>query len=79
MHDAVRISNNYIVDMLMVEDSELAHYPIEGGSPLYLAVMLKLDLIAIIRVVESFPTLEKMDIMPCMHNHSSIPRYTLIC
>jgi hypothetical protein len=46
LHQAVRIGNKDIVDLLMEEDSELASFPQDGGaSPMYLAIILKQDLI----------------------------------
>jgi ankyrin repeat protein len=44
LHEAVRIGNNYIVNLLMEEDSELASFPEDDGtSPMYLAIMQKWD------------------------------------
>ncbi|CAL4979043.1 unnamed protein product [Urochloa decumbens] len=44
LHQAVRIGNKGIVDLLMEKDSELAGFPEDGGaSPLYLAIVLKRD------------------------------------
>jgi len=46
LHEAVRVGNNKIVSLLMDKDSELANFPQYGGaSPLYLAIILKWDLI----------------------------------
>ncbi|KAE8771510.1 ankyrin repeat-containing protein [Hordeum vulgare] len=40
LHEAVRIESNYIVELLMAADSELACFPShDGASPLYLAVL----------------------------------------
>lgn len=40
LHEAVRLGNKDMINMLMAEDSCLAHVPNEGISPLYLAVVL---------------------------------------
>ncbi|XBJ21867.1 hypothetical protein VPH35_000339 [Triticum aestivum] len=40
LHDAVRIGNGDIVEHLLKADPELANYPKEGTSPLYLAISL---------------------------------------
>lgn len=45
LHQAVRIGNNDIVKLLMEEDSELASFPKDGTSPLYLAILLEEDII----------------------------------
>ncbi|KAM3399914.1 hypothetical protein ACQJBY_005030 [Aegilops geniculata] len=41
LHEAVRIGNKDMVDLLMLADSELASYPTDGTSPLYLAILLE--------------------------------------
>ena len=41
LHDAVRHGNKPTVDLLMEADSELALFPKQGTSPLYLAVLLE--------------------------------------
>lgn len=41
LHEAVRTGNKDIVIRLMVQDSELASFPKDGSSPLYIAVMLE--------------------------------------
>ncbi|XP_037481299.1 protein ACCELERATED CELL DEATH 6-like [Triticum dicoccoides] len=41
LHDAVRIGRKDIVESLMEADPELANYPKEGTSPLYLAILLR--------------------------------------
>nr|XP_040252288.1 ankyrin-2-like [Aegilops tauschii subsp. strangulata] len=41
LHAAVRIGNKDMVDLLMLADSELASYPTDGTSPLYLAILLE--------------------------------------
>ncbi|XP_044410229.1 ankyrin repeat-containing protein At5g02620-like [Triticum aestivum] len=46
LHEAVRSGNNDIVKLLMAHDPELATLPIEGTSPLYLAVLLENGIIA---------------------------------
>ncbi|XP_044431087.1 ankyrin-1-like [Triticum aestivum] len=46
LHDAVRIGSNDIVMRLLAADSDLANYPKEGTSPLYLAISLQKDIIA---------------------------------
>ena len=44
LHEAVRVGNNDIVDLLMAKDSELASFPEGGGtSTMYQAIMLKRD------------------------------------
>ncbi|KAL6640799.1 hypothetical protein ACP70R_021922 [Stipagrostis hirtigluma subsp. patula] len=40
LHEAVRLGSKHIVELLMAADSELAGYPKEGTSPLYVAIML---------------------------------------
>jgi hypothetical protein len=45
LHQAVRIGNNDIVKLLMEENPELASFPKDGTSPLYLAVLLEEDII----------------------------------
>uniref|UniRef100_A0A453FWG3 PGG domain-containing protein n=1 Tax=Aegilops tauschii subsp. strangulata TaxID=200361 RepID=A0A453FWG3_AEGTS len=45
LHQAVRIGNNDIVKLLMEEHSELASFPKDGTSPLYLAILLEEDII----------------------------------
>ncbi|KAM0861571.1 hypothetical protein ACQ4PT_045814 [Festuca glaucescens] len=40
LHEAVRIGNTNIVKILLKADPELANYPEEGTSPLYLAISL---------------------------------------
>ncbi|KAI4986099.1 hypothetical protein ZWY2020_018729 [Hordeum vulgare] len=46
LHEAVRIGDVGIVEMLMKVDPELANYPEEGISPLYLAISLQKNSIA---------------------------------
>ena len=46
MHDVVRIGNQDIVERLLETDPELALYPVEGTSPLYLATLQKKNTIA---------------------------------
>uniref|UniRef100_A0A0D9XC02 PGG domain-containing protein n=1 Tax=Leersia perrieri TaxID=77586 RepID=A0A0D9XC02_9ORYZ len=46
LHDAVRIGNNDVVEMLMTADPKLAYLPGEGTSPMYLAILLEKDIIA---------------------------------
>jgi ankyrin repeat protein len=41
LHEAVRAGNEDIVIQLMAEDSELATFPKDGSSPLYLAILLE--------------------------------------
>lgn len=41
LHDAVRHGSKHTVDLLMEADSELALFPKQGTSPLYLAVLLE--------------------------------------
>ncbi|KAK1614538.1 hypothetical protein QYE76_020055 [Lolium multiflorum] len=41
LHEAVRIGDNRIVDLLMTADLQLANYPSESISPLYLAILLE--------------------------------------
>uniref|UniRef100_A0ACD5TYD7 Uncharacterized protein n=1 Tax=Avena sativa TaxID=4498 RepID=A0ACD5TYD7_AVESA len=41
LHDAVRIGNDSIVKSLLKADRDLANYPKEGTSPLYLAIYLE--------------------------------------
>lgn len=41
LHDAVRHGSKHTVDLLMEADSELALFPKQGPSPLYLAVLLE--------------------------------------
>lgn len=45
LHQAVRIGNNDIVKLLMEENSELASFPKDGTSPLYLAILLEEEII----------------------------------
>ncbi|KAL5200903.1 hypothetical protein ABZP36_035257 [Zizania latifolia] len=45
LHEAVRIGDNGMVELLMEEDPELASFPEEGTSPLFLAIMLGEDTI----------------------------------
>ncbi|XP_051222359.1 uncharacterized protein [Lolium perenne] len=40
LHDSIRIGDNHIVDLLMTADAQLANYPRESMSPLYLAILL---------------------------------------
>ncbi|KAM3399674.1 hypothetical protein ACQJBY_004848 [Aegilops geniculata] len=46
LHDAVRIGRKDIVGSLMEADPELANYPKEGNSPLYLAILVRRGAIA---------------------------------
>jgi ankyrin repeat protein len=46
LHDAVRIGNKHIVETLLKADPELANYPRQGTSPLYLAILLERDVLA---------------------------------
>jgi ankyrin repeat protein len=48
LHDAIRGNNLSLVILLLMEDSQLARFPSEGMSPLYLAVMLNQSSTAII-------------------------------
>ncbi|KAI5021176.1 hypothetical protein ZWY2020_055021 [Hordeum vulgare] len=41
LHDAVRIGRNDTVELLLGADPDLANYPKEGTSPLYLAISLQ--------------------------------------
>lgn len=41
LHDAVRIGRNDTVELLLGADPDLANYPEEGTSPLYLAISLQ--------------------------------------
>jgi len=41
LHEAVRFGNKDMVDLLMLADSELASFPTDGTSPLYLAILLE--------------------------------------
>ncbi|RLN29456.1 hypothetical protein C2845_PM05G15980 [Panicum miliaceum] len=43
LHEAVRIGNNAIVLDLLTADPMLARFPEDGTSPLYLAILLKMD------------------------------------
>ncbi|KAG8060337.1 hypothetical protein GUJ93_ZPchr0002g25219 [Zizania palustris] len=45
LHEAVRIGDNGIVKLLMEKDAELASFPEEGTSPLFLAILLGEDTI----------------------------------
>ncbi|KAI5021180.1 hypothetical protein ZWY2020_055025 [Hordeum vulgare] len=40
LHEAVRIGENDMVELLLAADPELANYPKEGASPLYVAILL---------------------------------------
>ncbi|KAF0915685.1 hypothetical protein E2562_037826 [Oryza meyeriana var. granulata] len=46
LHEAVRIGDNLMVKLLLTYDSELARFPREGTSPLYLAIFLEKNVIA---------------------------------
>nr|XP_051209471.1 uncharacterized protein LOC127326725 [Lolium perenne] len=46
LHEAVRAGNNHIVKLLMEADPELASFPQDGTSPLYLAILLENKIIA---------------------------------
>lgn len=46
LHEAVRIGNNDIVNLLMTQDRELATLPEEGTSPLYLTILMENKIIA---------------------------------
>ncbi|KAL6846400.1 hypothetical protein ACP4OV_023848 [Aristida adscensionis] len=46
LHEAVRVGDNQLVEVLLKEDDELARYPQKGSSPMYLAILLKRDSIA---------------------------------
>lgn len=46
LHEAVRAGDNQMVTLLMTYDPELATFPKEGTSPLYLSVLLEKDIIA---------------------------------
>ncbi|XP_062217655.1 ankyrin repeat-containing protein At5g02620-like [Phragmites australis] len=41
LHEAVRLGSKHTVELLMAADSELASFPKEGTSPLYLAILLE--------------------------------------
>ncbi|TVU49676.1 hypothetical protein EJB05_01002, partial [Eragrostis curvula] len=41
LHEAVRVGNEHTVELLMAADPELASFPKEGTSPLYLAILLR--------------------------------------
>uniref|UniRef100_A0A0D9XCG5 PGG domain-containing protein n=1 Tax=Leersia perrieri TaxID=77586 RepID=A0A0D9XCG5_9ORYZ len=45
LHEAVRIGDNGMVELLMDEDPELASFPKDGTSPLFLAILLEEDTI----------------------------------
>ncbi|KAL6638848.1 hypothetical protein ACP70R_023484 [Stipagrostis hirtigluma subsp. patula] len=46
LHEAIRTGDNHLVQVLLRNDPELACFPKEGSSPLYLAILLKEDKIA---------------------------------
>uniref|UniRef100_A0A0E0LZZ1 PGG domain-containing protein n=1 Tax=Oryza punctata TaxID=4537 RepID=A0A0E0LZZ1_ORYPU len=46
LHQAVCIGDNLMVKLLLTYDSELARFPQEGTSPLYLAILLEKNVIA---------------------------------
>lgn len=46
LHEAVHVGNNDIVNLLMAEDPELASFPQEGTSPMYLAILMENETIA---------------------------------
>jgi ankyrin repeat protein len=46
LHQAVCIGDNLMVKLLLTYDSELARFPREGTSPLYLAILLEKNVIA---------------------------------
>ncbi|KAG2570308.1 hypothetical protein PVAP13_7KG105245 [Panicum virgatum] len=46
LHDAIRCANKEMVCLLMLADAELARFPRNGVSPLYLAILLGHDDIA---------------------------------
>ena len=46
LHQAICIGNNDTGKLLIQEDSELASFPKDGTSPLYLAILLEEDIIA---------------------------------
>ncbi|CAL5011016.1 unnamed protein product [Urochloa decumbens] len=46
LHDAVRTGNKHVVELLLKNDQELARFPEEGSSPLYLAILLEKNVIA---------------------------------
>uniref|UniRef100_A0A0A9FU91 PGG domain-containing protein n=1 Tax=Arundo donax TaxID=35708 RepID=A0A0A9FU91_ARUDO len=41
LHEAVRLGSKHVAELLMMVDSELASFPKEGTSPLYLAILLE--------------------------------------
>ena len=41
LHEAVRLGSKHMVELLMAADPELAIFPKEGPSPLYLAITLQ--------------------------------------
>ncbi|CAM0942736.1 unnamed protein product [Alopecurus aequalis] len=46
LHEAVRVGSNDMVELLMKEDRELARFPNDGTSPMYLAILLEEETIA---------------------------------
>ncbi|KAF7087296.1 hypothetical protein CFC21_090496 [Triticum aestivum] len=46
LHEAVRIENNDMVNLLMTHAPELATIPAEGTSPLYLAILMENKIVA---------------------------------
>ncbi|XP_037446410.1 ankyrin-2-like [Triticum dicoccoides] len=46
LHEAVRIGNNDMVNWLMTQHRELASFPEEGTSPLYLAILKENKIVA---------------------------------
>lgn len=46
LHEAVRHGSRHMVELLMAADSDLARFPRDGASPLYLAVLLEYNDIA---------------------------------
>ncbi|XP_062193522.1 protein ACCELERATED CELL DEATH 6-like [Phragmites australis] len=77
LHEAVRIGNIDLVELLLLADSKLAMFPKEGMSPLYLAILLEKDAIA--RILHDMS--EDNDLSysgPCGQNalHAAVLRQT---
>uniref|UniRef100_A0A0D9X7K7 Uncharacterized protein n=1 Tax=Leersia perrieri TaxID=77586 RepID=A0A0D9X7K7_9ORYZ len=56
LHEAVRLGSKRMVELLMAADPELARFPEQGTSPLYLAITLQRAEIA-----------ESLERIPCFH------------
>lgn len=41
LHEAVRLGSRHMVELLMAADSDLANFPRDGASPLYLSILLE--------------------------------------